>query len=182
MRTFFALLLACCCTQALGQKSSRNNLYVEGLGATGYYSLNYERVQPFFRHRLVLLTAGTGFSRIKHDGDRWVSLPFRASLCVGRKWYGEVGYNFVRSKAFSRSFLHPDQWIDWGWYNFRFWHMGIRYQARKKDLFIRTFVFPLKVNVDNSPLLFHLDRDFYQLRAEGQKFILWGGLDIGYSF
>ena len=169
---------------AHGQKESRNIVYAEGLGITGYYSVNYERFQPLTRNRSVLIGAGVGFSYVeRHLDERVLSLPFRLNVCVGTKnFYGEIGVNYLRYHKKDYDYRH-NQWYDKYFQN-RYWffHIGARYQARKNGLFVRGFIFPVKIRADYGSYIYHIGKKIYELRNEGKKFILWGGIDVGYAF
>ena len=169
--------------EAYSQKSLRNNVYGEALGFAGHYSVNYERFQPLLKNRAVLLGLNAGFCLEQYRTSKGFAIPMGIKLCVGWKGvYGEVGgdYLFLREKEpdyFHGGFSSLDN------SKFKFFHLGIRYQPEKSRLFIRAFMFPLKVRGTNGILLFYYGKpDFFELRDQGKSHVWWGGLDIGYSF
>jgi hypothetical protein len=181
-------LAVCFCALAhfslFSQKETRNNVYAEGLGIAGYYSLNYERFQPVTRNRSILIAASAGFSYMeRHLDERWISFPIRLNICAGYKnFYGEIGMNYLPYYKKDYDYRH-NQWYD-KYFSDRCWfyHFGLRYQPKKKGVFLRSFVFPVKVKPENGGFIYHIDKGYYKLNHEGKKFTWWGGIDVGYSF
>ncbi len=183
------LMLALCvagCFEAGTQATSpphrkaMNNVFVEALGVTGYYSVNYERVWLRAWDSRLLVTTSVGFSQKTTNGVKWTSFPARLNIAIGKPhFYGEIGFSWL------------PVWKDYDsdnlasfWEKFWFINLGFRYQPKHKGLFARAYVFPVPVDsdtYDTSPYLYHLGYNYYKLRDE-KKFTLWGGIGLGYSF
>lgn len=185
MKLFFwiAIFLTFIKTEAFAQKQTRNNIYMEALGFAGHYSVNYERFQPLFHKRLLLLGFNAGFCLEQYKLSKGYAIPLGLKVCVGtRNIFGEFGGDFLFVREGSPDFFHG------GWRNpinskFRFLHAGIRYQPSKKGLFIRGFIYPFNIQGVNNLVLYYYGKpDYYVLRDQGKKFVWWGGLDVGYSF
>jgi hypothetical protein len=168
----------------LAQKSTRNNLYAEGLGLAGYYSLNYERIQPITRNRSVLLGADLGFGLLRYDYAKGYAFPFRLNLCVGRKGiYGEIGADYLITRHKEPSVFHSGTYGSYLVYKRWFVHGGIRYQPIKKRIFFRAFIFPIEVKYSHGSIIyFYGERDAYNLKKRGVNYIWWGGIDVGWAF
>ncbi len=185
---FAGLLFVCLCTSIMAQKSTRNNLYAEGLGLAGHYSLNYERIQPITRNRTVLLGADLGFGLLRYDYAKGYAFPFRLNLCIGKKGiYGEAGVNYLITRHKEPNAFHPGTYSSYLEYRRWFVHGGVRYQPKKKGLFLRAFLFPIKTEpqkYSNGPILyFYGERDALTLsRKKGKEYAWWGGIDVGWAF
>lgn len=174
------LLFATFFAQAQTSTSPRramNNAFVEWRGVTGHYSVNYERLLLREWKNRVLLGAGTGFSSFTYGVSKWSSFLFRANLALGyRQVYGEIGIDFLSIHENYKSWRLGSVWD-----KYRFVRYGLRYQALKRGLFIRAYVFPIPVTVDRGGYFYHIGYDYDDLKKTKKRF-WWGGVGVGYSF
>jgi hypothetical protein len=185
MTYFQAFLLFCLLFVAFHAKTqtnippcrAMNNAFVEWRGVTGHYSVNYERLLLRTWKNRVLLGAGTGFSSFTYGVSKWNSFLFRANLALGyRQVYGEIGVDFLSVHENYKSWRLGSVWD-----KYRFVRYGLRYQALKKGLFIRTYVFPIHVDLYRDKYLYHIGYDYDDLKKTKKRF-WWGGVEVGYSF
>jgi hypothetical protein len=189
MKNFIVLVTATClllCVSSTGmaQRTPRNNFYGEVMGVAIVGSVQYERIQPFFKNRLVLLGAHIGAGLVRSSSLRGYSMPVGANLCIGaNRFYGEIGFDHLKIQGKSYGFLHPG-WNDSDTYRYNFWHLGVRYQPRRRGLFIRAFVFPIKATEGDGGFILDLitEKESSDYRDQGIKYQWWPGIDIGYSF
>lgn len=162
---------------SISPRHAMNNAFVEWRGTTGHYSVNYERLLLRGADNRILVGGGGGFSAFTYGVSKWTTVPLRLSFAVGyRQFYGELGFDYL--------FVH-ENYKSWRlgsrWDRYSFARYGLRYQALKKGLFVRAYVFPITVDATKDAYLYHLGYNYRELKKT-KKRVWWGGVGVGCSF
>ncbi|RMG58486.1 MAG: hypothetical protein D6722_23520 [Bacteroidetes bacterium] len=144
-RFFFLFLFACGVPAVLPAQGpnynaffSRNSFFLEGLGAGGLYSLNYERRRIIAPNRAIGLQVGVS------PGEGGLRLPLRFITLMGsgsHRLEAGVGVAIVMGSGVSQGpvnyhYLDPESF-------YGLVHMGYRFQPRLGGLLIRAGYSPL---------------------------------------
>lgn len=166
---FFVLVCFPICLLAQNNKKFIHNIYLEGLGNSDWYSLNYEYVKNN-KSALRLgfsMVPGTNQFLSKNDRYFWY-LPIEKSYLMGNKKH-KFNLSFGIQTLFTYYIDFPN--------HFRFrpqLGIGYRYQ-KKKGIFFRLGV------VTHIPIFLSIDR-YDVFFYSGKNWLHWPQLAIGYSF
>lgn len=155
-------------------------------GATGWYSVNYER---YFRHRRlpgIYFLAGPGFFKLKHDDTKWRGSAFfvktgydfgkvQVDLGATRVWAHE---NLLYSGHFGGTYYSSTYT-----FRFTFFEAGISRVFRRR-LVIGFHGFPVRVSDKggNSDFLEIINMDAMALKKAGRNWVYWGSFHVGFMF
>jgi hypothetical protein len=170
----------------VAQNNPKNNVYAEVLGFSFRHSVGYERVVPVLKNRAVLIAGNAGVGLIQYRLSKGFTVPTGIKICAG--WYdiyGELGINFLYVNEKSPEFYRTRS--PWGQPTstfFTLYHAGIRYQPRKKGLFLRGIAFPIKSEPGEKEVLnYYMGETSHKtLVSQNRTYMWWVGLSVGYSF
>jgi hypothetical protein len=165
----------------------RNIVSMEVWGVGSFYSANYERVVGVSKKKWSMLSTGLGYyEKLDNSGENSFRLiPIRMFLSLGKKnVFAEVGFNYVfqfsTQKSVIGNTLKQNKQLS-------LLQLGIRVQKRSKHgLFFRAYILPVKEYgigaINNKNYIFHLKKRFAHDKPPQKKYLIWGGIGLGYHF
>lgn len=161
----------------------KNIAYAEAWGVGSFRSANVERVIYITKKGRFLASTGVGYYD-NFKSTKFRLIPLRLFFCVGKNgFWGEFGINYVFQYATQKSVIgHTLEQKE----KLLLFQYGLRYQRfKKRGLFMRAYILPINeyggYSTDNDSYVFHLVKRFAN-RPPEKKYLIWGGIGIGYHF